>query len=43
MAALFGNGSSAFNRSSYNATTKQTGGKLFVSTGISYAVLKKFK
>jgi hypothetical protein len=43
MAALFGNSSSKYNRSLYNVTTKQTGGKLFVSTGISYAILKKLQ
>ncbi len=43
VAAIFGKGNSAYNRSSYNITAKQTGGRLFLSTGISYAVFKKLQ
>jgi hypothetical protein len=43
LATLVGNGTRTYNRSSYNITAKQTGGKLSISTGISYAVLKKLQ
>ncbi len=41
VSAFFGKGTATYNLSTNNVTGKQTGGGLSVSTGISYAVLKK--
>jgi hypothetical protein len=41
LGATFGKGTRVYNFSAYDYTTKQTGAFLAVSTGVSYAVLKK--
>ncbi len=43
IAGVFGNGSSKSIPSSTTQNYKQSGGQLFLSTGVSYAVLKKLQ
>jgi hypothetical protein len=41
VAAIFGNGTRTTTPSSFTQTSKNTGGRFYVSTGVGYAVLKK--